>query len=155
MLTSSPFIKRTNPVTHLSYPTGILVETAAEIHRQHKVNQGAFHTMHNTNLALNKQIISAFDGPYLKGMKRRYEKFLVVPSLDIIQHFYDNYDTLNQVDIDNNDKKMSESYYPKLSIEVLFDKIEEGMEVAEAESSLYNKNLIVKKAYLLILQTGK
>ena len=74
-LIGSSFVKHTNPRTHPSYPTGILVETAAEIIFQHKVNQGAFHTMHNTNLALNKQIISAFGGLYLKGIKRRYLNF--------------------------------------------------------------------------------
>ena len=67
-LTGSPFVNHTNPGTHPIYPTGISVETAAEILRQHKVNQGAFHTMHNTNLALTKQIISFFGGLYLKGI---------------------------------------------------------------------------------------
>ena len=50
---------------------------------------------------------------------------------------------------------MSEHYDSTLPIEVLFDKIEEGMEVAEAASCPYNKNQIVQKAYLLILQKGK
>ena len=95
--------------------------------------------MHNTNLDLTKQIISAFGGLYLKGIKIRHVKFLRVPLLDIIQHLYDNYGTLNQVDIDENDKKMSKHYDPTLPIEVLFYKIEEGMEVAEAASCLYKK----------------
>ena len=111
--------------------------------------------MYNTDLALTKQIISAFDGLYLKGIERRHVKFLGVPALDIIQHLYDNYGTLNQVDIDENDKKMSEPYDPTLPIEILFDQIEEGMEVAEAASCPYNTNQIVQKAYLLLLQTGK
>ena len=85
------------------------METAAEILLQDKVNQGEFHTNHNTNLALTKPIVSAFYGLYLKVIKRRHVKFLEVPSLEIIQHLYVNYVTLNQVDIDNNDKKMSES----------------------------------------------
>ena len=37
-------------------------------------NQGAFHTMHNTNLELTKQIISVFYRFYLKGIKRRHKK---------------------------------------------------------------------------------
>ena len=53
---------------------------AAEILRQHKVNQGAFHTMHNTDLALTKQIISVFDGLYLKGIETRNVKLLGVQS---------------------------------------------------------------------------
>ena len=77
--------------------------------------------MHNTNLDLTKQIISAFGGLYLKGIKIRHVKFLRVPSLDIIQHLYNNYVTLNQVDIDDNEKKMREHYKPTLPIEVLFD----------------------------------
>ena len=111
--------------------------------------------MHNTDLALTNQIISAFGGLYLKGIETRHVKFLGVPSLDIIQHLNDNYGTLNQVDIDENDKKMSEHYDSTLPIEVLFDKNEEGVEVAEAASCPYNKNQIVQKAYLLILQKGK
>ena len=78
-LMGSPFVKHTNPGTHTIYPTGISVETAAEILCQHKVNQGAFHTMHNTDLALTKKIISAFEGLYLKVIERRHVKFLVVP----------------------------------------------------------------------------
>ena len=31
-------------------------------------NQGAFHTMNNTKLALTKKIISVFDGLYIKGI---------------------------------------------------------------------------------------
>ena len=41
---------------------------------------------------------------------------------------------------------MSEHYDPALPIEVLLDKIEEGMEVAEAEICLYKTNQIVQKA---------
>ena len=77
--------------------------------------------MHSTDLDLTKQIISAFNRLYLKGIEIRHEKFLGVPSLDIIQHLYNNYVTLNQVDIDDNDKKMREHYKPTLPIEVLFD----------------------------------
>ena len=154
-LTGSPFVKHTNPGTRPSYPTGILVETASEILWQHKVNQGEFHTMHNTYLVLTKQIVRAFDGLYLKVIKIRHVKFLGVPSLDIIQHLYKSYGTINQVDIDDNEKKMSKHYDSTLPIEVLFDKIEEGMEVAEAASFSYNKNQILQKSYLLIIQTGK
>ena len=64
--------------------------------------------MHNTNLELTKQIVSDFDGLYLKVIDWRHVQFLVVPSFDIIQHLYDNYGTLNQVDIDDNEKKMRE-----------------------------------------------
>ena len=154
-LTGSPFVKHTNPGIHPIYPKGISAETTAEILRQHKVNKGAFHIMHNTDLTLTKQIISDFDGLYLKGIKIRYVKFLGVPSFDIIQHIYNNYGTLNQVDIYKNNKTMSKNYDPTLPIKVLFDKIEEGTEVAKAASCPYNKNQILEKAYLLILQTGK
>ena len=90
--------------------------------------------MHNTDLVLTKKIVRAFDGLYLKIIKRRHVKFLGVPSLDIIQHLYYNYGMLNQVDIDDNGKKMRKHYDPTLPIEVLFDQIKEGMEVAEATS---------------------
>ena len=128
-ITGSPFIKHTNPGTRPSYTTGILVEMAAKILCQHKVNQVSFQTMHNTNLALTKQIISAFGGLYLKGSKRRHVKLLKLPFLDIIQHLYENYGTINQVGIDDNDNEMSEHYDPTLPIEVMFDKIEKVMEV--------------------------
>ena len=107
MLTGSPFVKHTNPGTRLIYPTGILVETAAEILHQHKVNQGAFHNMHNTDLALTKQTISDFYGIYLKGIERRNVKLLGVPSLEIHQNLYNSYGTLKKVDINDNAKKMS------------------------------------------------
>ena len=71
-----PFVKHTNLGTHQVYPTGISVETAAKILLQHKVNKRALHNMHNTDLALTKQIISAFDGLYIKGIERRYVKLL-------------------------------------------------------------------------------
>ena len=83
---------------------------------------------------LTKKIISTFDGLYLKGIERRQVKFLGVPSLNIIQYIYDIYGTLNRVDIYDNGKKMSKHYYPNLPIEVLSDKIEEGMEVVESAS---------------------
>ena len=79
--------------------------------------------MHNTDLALTKKFSSAFNNLYLRGIERRHVKLLGVPFLDIIQHHYDNFGTLNQVDIDNNDKKMSKHYNPMLPIEVPFDKI--------------------------------
>ena len=123
-LMGSPFVKHTNPETHPIYPTDLLVETAAEILRQHKVNQGEFHTMQNTDLALTKKMISTFDSLYIIGTERIHIKFLWVPSIDIIQHLYNNYGTLNQVDIDDNDKKMSKHYDPTLPIKILFGQIE-------------------------------
>ena len=83
-LPESPLVKHTNPGTHPSYPTGILVETTEEILRQHQVNQGSFHTMHNTDLALTKQNTSAFDSLYLKGIKRRHVK---IPRGTIARHY--------------------------------------------------------------------
>ena len=77
--------------------------------------------MHSTDLDLTKQVISAFNRLYIKGIEISHVKFLEVPSLDIIQHLYNNYVTLNQVDIDDNDNKMREHYKPTLPIEVLFD----------------------------------
>ena len=111
--------------------------------------------MHNTGLVLTKQITSAFGGLYIKGTKRRHVKFLGVPSLGIIQHLYDNYGTLNQVDIDENDKRMSEHCEPTLPIKVLFYQIEEGMEVAEASSCPYKKIKLYKKhTYLFLKQAS-
>ena len=81
-LTGRPFAKHTNPGTHPIYPTGISVETSAEILRQHKVNQGAFHTMHNTDLSLTKQIISAFDGIYQRYQKKKFK----IPRSTIARH---------------------------------------------------------------------
>ena len=46
---------------------------------------------------------------------------------------------------------MSEHYDPTIPIEVLFDQIEEGIEVAEAAIYPYNKNKMLQKSYLLIL----
>ena len=48
---------------------------------------------------------------------------------------------------------MIEHYNQTLPIEVMFDQIEEGIEVVESASCPYKKKL--QKAYLLILQTGK
>ena len=95
--------------------------------------------MHNTDLALDKQIISDFDGLYLKGIERRHVRFIRVPSINIIQHIYNFYDTFNEGDIDDNDTKLSKNYESTLPNEVLFGQIEEGMEVAEAASCPYNK----------------
>ena len=50
---------------------------------------------------------------------------------------------------------MIKHYDQTLPIEVMFDQIEEGIEVVESASCPYNKNQILQKAYLLILQTGK
>ena len=126
-LTSSPFVKHTNPGTHPIYPTGISAKTAVKIRRQQKVNQGALHTMHNTDLELTKKIISAFNGLYLKVIEIRHVTFLGVPFLGIIQYLYNKYGTPNQVYIDDNDKKISENYDPKIPTKVLFDQIEEGI----------------------------
>ena len=68
-LTGSPYIKHTNPGTHTSYWKVISMETAAEILIQHKVNQGSFHTMHNTDLVLTKKITSDFWRP----LSQRYQ----------------------------------------------------------------------------------
>ena len=51
---------------------------------------------------------------------------------------------LNQVDIDDNDKKMIKHYDPMLPIEGMFDQIEEGTEVAETAICPYKKNLYKK-----------
>ena len=104
---------------------------------------------------MTNQIISDFDGLYLKGVDWRQVKFIGVPSLNIIQYIYDTYVTLNQVYIDENGKKMRDYYDATLPIEVLFDQIVEGMEVAEAGRCLCNKNKIVQKSYFFIIQTGR
>jgi hypothetical protein len=154
-ITGHVFIPPNNPGPTAVIPRNLRLSAQInELVRQHANDLRIFHEYTRTDQALKQQLLGAFDEMYTKSLSNRHTGFATISTYDIIQHLYQTYGMISQVNIKDNTTRMNEPYDPTLPIENLFDQIETAAEYAEAANHPFSIQQIVTTGYLLIFATG-
>ena len=149
------FMRPVNPGTTPTIPAGSTGETVRRIERQHKETLRSYHEVNRTDAALKQQFLNAFDTMYLKALKQPHIGFSNRTVMELIQHLYDNYGQISQMDLDNNATRMKMPYDITTPIENLFEQIYEAVEYATNAHTPFTTEQLLATAYLLIFQTGQ
>ena len=78
----------------------------------------------------------------------------MISTLDILTHLYSSYGRLTAQDLYENDQKMRTPFDASLPIELLFDQIQDGRDMAAHGNSPYTLPQILNIAYNLVQATG-
>ena len=154
-LTGLAFTRPANPGTTPTIPARSTGEQVRRLERQHKEDLRAYHELNRTDAALKQQLLASFDNMYLKALKQPYVGYSNRTCIQILQHLYDNYGQISQMDLDDNATRMKNPYDVTTPIENLFEQIDDSVEYADNANTPFTTEQILATAYLLIFQTGQ
>ena len=154
-LSGVAFTRPANPGLTPVIPARSTGDTVRRIERQHKETLRAYHEVNRTDSALKQQLLSAFDDMYLKAQKQIHVGYSNRSTLQLLQHLYDSYGLISQMDLDDNKTRMKSPYDITTPIENLFAQIDESLEYADSGNSPFTNAQIVTNAYILIFSTGQ
>jgi hypothetical protein len=150
-----PFVAPENPPVHPEHPPGATAAQISEINRQHKENQTIFRQYHAIDNALRNQLIAAVPHIYISTLSDPTVGFGNVTCLDILTHLRTNYGTITSDELDKNMIRMKTPWHPPVSIEAMFQQIEDGVKFATAGNDAPSANTIVRIGYNIIYATGR
>ena len=74
--------------------------------------------------------------------------------MDLLVHIYTTYGEIGPDDLEENEKRMNESYDATEVVEILFDQIDDAVEFADNASKSYTDLQVLLVAFNLIFDTG-
>ena len=110
--------------------------------------------MINAEDILKQQLLGSLEEKYFKGQRQSYINYANRTLEVLIQHLYNDHGTISPMDIDESEQKMKQEWSLLDPMVDLFEKIEEGVDFAEATNTPIPGRKVVNIAYLLILRTG-
>ena len=151
----TPFIYPTHP-GQLNIPAYQLPHVTQQLTSQHNENVRLFNEYCNVEQALRKQVVAAIDPSYLAALKNRQTNTITLQLNEIIEYLFRNYGRVTPAHLVNEEQQLlAWSYDPSLPIVLLFNKINDLMDLANAAGSPYSAPQVINMGYILINKTGK
>ena len=110
--------------------------------------------MVNAEDILKQQLLESLEDMYFEGQRQSYINYANITLAGIIQHLYDYHETISPMDIEESEYKMKQEWSLLDPMVDPFEKIQEGMDFAEAANTSIPGGKVVNIAYLLIIRTG-
>ena len=153
-LSAVPFVPPVNPGAQPDIPAGATGSQIAAITREHNENHCIWREYLVTNKALKQQLLAAVNATYYRTLRNRITGFATITTRQLLEHLYRTYGNITPADLIDNDARMKSTYDPSMPIEVLFNQIEDAVELADAAKAAYTVPQVVNIAYNCIFQTG-
>ena len=154
-VTGQNFVRPVNPGNSAVIPPGATAAVTHTLERVHSENLRVFREVTRTDQALKQQLLKVFDDMYFKALRNPHVGYTNTTAYNLIQHLYNVYGRITQIDLSDNEKRLKQSYDPSMPIENLYSQVEAAIEYAAAGNAPFTNNQIVTNAYLLIFQTGQ
>ena len=121
----------------------------AAIERQFNKELRQWMEYKNLTDAGKKFIQDSIDDMYLKGITDRNVGLAHVTIREMLAFLFQNYGSITQYDIEENDKKLKEKWDANTPIEMFFNQIDEAQDFAAAAGQPYTSNQLLTTAYNL------
>jgi hypothetical protein len=154
-LSDEPFVPPENPGTQPDLPGNANNNQIAEFVAQHKEDKRIWREYQATDKALKQQLLAAVNEMYYKVLRNRITGYATVTTLQLLKHLYKVYGNITPSDLADNDARLKTPYDPAMPIEVLFDQVEDAVDLAAAALAPYTIPQIVAYAYNNVFQTGQ
>ena len=151
----NPFTRPANPGSTPTIPALSTGEQTRRLERDHKENLRVYREVNRTDQALKQQLLRAFDDMYFKALKNTHVGYSNSTTMQLIQHLYNSYGQITQMDLSDNERRMKTPYDPSTPIENLFGQIDDAIDFADAGSAPFTAVQVLTTAYLLVFQTGQ
>lgn len=152
---NTPFIPPVHP-GQLVIPPFQLLHVTHQVMSTHSEAVRLYNECYHVTQALRKQIISAINDSYLAALKDRHTNTITVPLADVITYLFRNYGRVTPATlVDEEQKVLQWSFDPALPIVLVFNKVDDLMDLASAAGSPYSARQLINFAYVIINRTGK
>ena len=152
---NTPFIQPIHP-GQLEIPPFQLPHVTHQVMSTHAEQVRLYNECYHVGQALRKQIIAAIDNSYLAALKNRHTNTITVPLADIILYLFRNYGRVTPATlVDEEQKVLQWNFDPVLPIVLVFNKVDDLMDLASAAGSPYTAKQLINFAYVIINKTGK
>ena len=151
----TPFVRPAHPGP-LVIPPFQLPHVTQEAQSRHAEGVRLYNECYNVEQALRKQIVAAIQDSFLASLKNRQTNTITVPLDQIIEYLFVNYGRLTPAQLHHEEQQLTEWIYdPVLPIVVVFNKIDDLLDLATAAGSPYSVQQIINFGYLILNKTGK
>ena len=104
--------------------------------------------------ALKQQLLGCINKIYYRILPNRHTGYAIVFRRQIITYLYAQYGNITPQDLQENITKMKTPFDVSLRIETLYDQIEDGIDLSDAEQTPYTAEQVVAIIYSLVFATG-
>ena len=152
---NTPFQAPLHP-GQLIIPPFQLPHVTQQIISQHTEAVRLYNECYHVGQALRKQIVTAIDDSYLAALKDRHTNTITVPLTDIILYLFRNYGRVTPATLVEEEQKVLQWIFdPHLPIVLVFNKVNDLMDLASAAGAPYTANQLINFGYVIINKTGK
>ena len=155
IISTTPFLHPTHPGP-LVIPAFQLPHVVTATQSQHSEALRLYNEYNNVGQALRQQIVRAVDESYLLPLHNRQTNTILVPIFQVIRFLFVNHGKVTPSKLMEEELQVkSYVYIPAQPIDVLFNKIEDLLDLSVAAQSDYTVQQLINIAYVIINKTGK
>ena len=152
-LAGVPFVAPTNPGQVFVIPLGSTGPQIAALDANHKIQVRIWKEFLVVEKSLKQQLLRCVNEIYYRTLRNRHTGYAIVSTRDIITHLYTQYGNMTSQDLQENDLKLKIPFNTPQPIELLYNQIEDAVELSDAELIPYIAQQVVAIVYSLIFST--
>ena len=151
----TPFIHPAHPGP-LNIPPYQLPHVTQQAQSHHAEQVRLYNECYNVKQALHKQIIAAIQDSYIAALKNHQTNTITTPLYQVIEYLFRNYGRVTPAQLVHEEQQVTNwTYDTTMSIVILFNKIDDLMDLANATGSPYSAQQIINFGYILLNKTSK
>ena len=150
-----PFVRPQHPGSLQIAPYQLPHIVADQTARHHEAVR-LYHECNNVEQALRQQLMKAIDEAYLLALKDRTTQTILAPIYQIIQFLFTNHGKVTQAKLHKEEQIVkSYTFNANEPIDVVFNKLEDLLDLSTAAECGYTGPQIIGMAYMILNKTGK
>ena len=130
------------------------VTQQAQSHHSEQVR--LYNECFNVEQALRRQVISAVQDSYLTALKNHQTNTITTPLNQVLEYLFRNYRRVTPTQLIHEEQQLTTwNYDTTMPIVIVFNKVDDLMDLASAAGPPYSTQQIINFAYLTLNKTGK
>ena len=124
-----------------------------DICQQYYVDSALYTEYDMTDKALKSLLIAAVDKTYIQSLQDKNIRYTNVTTKEMLAHLYLAYVKISDGDLEENDKQIRADYNVNQPMEVLFEQIDDSVDIAVTANNPYLAEQVVTSAHNLVFKT--
>ena len=130
-ISPTAFVEPAYPGQHPAIPAGTNAATTSAIIRRHTEDTQQWREFKNVSTALKNQLLGAVDDIYARAMRDRHVGYMNQTIRNLLNHLFNNYGNITQLELEDNDTKMRTMWDPNSPFDSLIQQLEDGQDYAD------------------------
>jgi hypothetical protein len=152
-LSNTPFVLPTNPGYAPDLPMFPTADQIAHLQATHKEQLRLWNEYLTVDRALKQQLTGAIEPKFIASLRNRLTGYSTLTTRNIMEHLLHTYGRILPSEIVRNDTNFRKEYDANEPIEILYEQIEDAMQLAADADAPYNENQVLANALNLVQRT--